>query len=330
MASGEGSDSQVHPKLPQTGSVGRNLGRALARWRRGGGEKNRRCARTRRGEHFGIDCQTLLSGGASVWVHEGKSWVALPVCIRGSHHYRRQKALLEPQTQRCAKGRGLCQGGGARETAGRKSDKRAFKIRRAARVSLDAAFILKAESGSESSRSRACKCGSGWREKVSNTADIGALWGTLGPFWAVDDIFEENEDRRGGPKKKKKDARPAVYFVRLWRQISPCVWLKDVPISPRWKKPPIWRLNIINIKLCWRHETVCFSAVGIPPTQCIKSELWIHCRTGSRARSRLTQRRRLRSPSSRTAMSSLPHIWKLFVGRVLRKAASVKCACVPP
>lgn len=165
MASGEGSDSQVHPKLPQTGSVGWNLGRALARWRRRGGGRKKQKVRAYSAWgtfwHHGVDCQTLLSGGASVWMHDGKSYVALPVCNKASHHYRRQKALLEPQTQRCAKGRGLCQGSRARETAGRKLDTRTFKIRRVARVSPGGTFILKAESGSESSRSRACKCGSG-------------------------------------------------------------------------------------------------------------------------------------------------------------------------
>lgn len=132
-------------------------------------------------------------------------------------------------------------------------------------------------------------------------------------------------------RRTKKDARPAVYLVCLWRQISPCVWLKDEPIPP----PPVekapkltFEYNQHQIRLTSWNQTVCFSAVGIPPTQCIKSALWIHCRTRSRARSRLMQRRRFWSPSSRAAMSSLPHIWKLFVGRVLRKAASVKCVCV--
>lgn len=329
MASGEGSDLQVHPKLPQTGSVGWNLGRALARWRRGG-KKQKVRAYSVWGTfwHRGVDCQTLLSGGASVWMHDDKSYVALPVCNKASHHYRQQKALLEPQTQRCAKGRGLCQGTRTRETAGRKLNKRTFKIIHVVHISRDVTFISKTERGNESSRSRACKCGSGWREKVSNTADIGALWGTLGPFWVVDDIFEENEDRRGGPK--KTHVQPCI--LSAYDDKSVHVFdLKACPFPPVEKAPKLtFEYNQHQIMLTSWNQTVCFSAVGIPPTQCIKSELWIHCRTRSRARSRLMQRRRLWSPSSRAVMSSLPHIWQLFVGSVLRRAASAKCVCVPP
>lgn len=92
--------------------------------------------------HRGVDCQTLLTGGASACVRDGKSYVALPVCNKASHHYRQQKALFEPQTQRCAKGRGLCQATERRAAVGRKSDKRAFKIIRVAHIYHCLGFIL--------------------------------------------------------------------------------------------------------------------------------------------------------------------------------------------
>lgn len=66
MSSEEGSDLQVHPKLPQTGSVGWNLGRALARWRRGKKQKVRAYSVCGTFWHHSVDCQTLLTGGASV------------------------------------------------------------------------------------------------------------------------------------------------------------------------------------------------------------------------------------------------------------------------
>lgn len=252
MASRDGSDLQVHPKLPQTGSVGWNLGRALARWRRGG-KKQKVRAYSAWGTfwHHGVDCQTLLTGGASVWMHDGKSYAALPVCNKASHHYRQQKALLEPQTQRCAKGRGLCQGSRTREAVGRKLDKRTFKIIHVTHISLMRDFISKAESGNMSSRLRACKCGSGWREKSLKHRGYRSPMGDVGTFlgcW----LYFRGKLRQTW--RTEKDARPAMYFVCLRRQIGPCVLTLRYAHFPRWKKPPNRRLNIINIKLCWRHE----------------------------------------------------------------------------
>ena len=99
------------------------------------------------------------------------------------------------------------------------------------------------------------------------------------------------------------------------------------PTKKKKKKKPesTFEYNQHRIILTSWNQTVCYSTVRIPPTQCIKSEPWIHCRTRSRARSRLMRCRRLWSPSSRAVMSSLPHIWKLFLGRVSRKATSLKC-----
>lgn len=93
---------------------GASVGTSLERWRRWrrGEKKQKVRAYSACGTfwHHGVDCHTLLTGGASAWMRDGKSYVALPVCNKASHHYRQQKALFEPQTQRCAKGRGLCQG----------------------------------------------------------------------------------------------------------------------------------------------------------------------------------------------------------------------------
>lgn len=75
-------------------------------------------------------------------MHDGKSYVALPVCNKASHHYRQQKALFEPQTQRCAKGRGLCQGTRRREAVGRKLEKRSFKVILGTDVYRYARFIV--------------------------------------------------------------------------------------------------------------------------------------------------------------------------------------------
>lgn len=183
---------------------------------------------------------------------------------------------------------------------------------------------MKIETRNMSSRYRKCKCGSGWREKVSNTADIGALWGTLGPFWVDDYIFEENEDKRGG---QKRPTSSHAFCLPTTSNQSMCLTLRyaDFPRLKKQKNKSTFEYNQHQIILTSWNQTVCFSTVGIPPTQCIKSEPWIHFRTRSRARSRLMQCRRLWSPSSRAVMSSLPHIWKLFLGRILRRAASLKC-----
>lgn len=138
-----------------------------------------------------------------------------------------------------------------------------------------------------------------------------------------------------------------LYFRGKWRQtwrtkkthVQSCILfaydVKSVHVfdfkicrfSPikKTKNKSTFEYNQHQIILTSWNQRVCFSTVGIPPTQCIKSEPWIHFRTRSRARSRLMQCRRLWSPSSRAVMSSLPHIWKLFLGRILRRAASLKC-----
>lgn len=134
---------------------GASVGTSVERWRGGDGEKKQKVrAYSVCGTfwHHGVDCQTLLTGGASVWMHDGKSYVALPVCNKASHHYRQQKALFEPQTQRCAKGRGLYQGTRRREAVGRKLGKRTFKIILVTDIYYYVRFILKAETRNMSSR----------------------------------------------------------------------------------------------------------------------------------------------------------------------------------
>ena len=91
--SGEGSDLQVHPKLPQTGSGGSSAAEVETR------EKdNRRCAYS---ESVALlSGKALLMGGSEVSFVDKKSCTVLPVCNNPSHHYRQQKALFEPQTRR--------------------------------------------------------------------------------------------------------------------------------------------------------------------------------------------------------------------------------------